>query len=254
MTTVLYDGSFEGMLSAIFDVYFHKIKGAQIYVKDFFKGDMFNYIHETETRAEKYERVEKKLKEKLSPQGWKNFYYSFLSEINGTENHLFLFAQYVLSTPHDIERNYSNPSVLYVAQTGRKVWREKHRMEAFVRFQKTQKGLFYAVIQPDHNVLPLITKHFKARYADQEWLIYDCRRRYGVYYDKLICSEVTIDFKPNCEQGNNVSNYYSEDEELYQQLWKTYFDYVNIPERKNTKLHIQHLPRRYWKHLTEKQQ
>ncbi|WP_370449257.1 DUF4130 domain-containing protein [Aquimarina sp. AD1] len=46
--------------------------------------------------------------------------------------------------------------------------------------------------------------------------------------------------------------YYTNDELEFQQLWKTYFDNVNIKSRKNSKLHIQHLPKRYWKYLIEK--
>jgi hypothetical protein len=29
-------------------------------------------------------------------------------------------------------------------------------------------------------------------------------------------------------------------------------DHTNIKERKNDKLHVQHVPKRYWKYLTEK--
>jgi hypothetical protein len=36
-------------------------------------------------------------------------------------------------------------------------------------------------------------------------------------------------------------------------LWQAYFDHVNIPERKNLKLHYRQMPRRYWKYLSEKQ-
>jgi predicted DNA-binding helix-hairpin-helix protein len=43
----------------------------------------------------------------------------------------------------------------------------------FNGFQCTKDQLYYAVIQPDYNVLPLISKHFERRYADQRWLIYD---------------------------------------------------------------------------------
>jgi probable DNA metabolism protein len=50
----------------------------------------------------------------------------------------------------------------------------------------------------------------------------------------------------------NVVAAFEEDEEIYQHLWKNYFHSVNIPARKNTKLHLRHIPKRYWKHLTEK--
>jgi probable DNA metabolism protein len=45
-----------------------------------------------------------------------------------------------------------------------------------------------------------------------------------------------------------------EKEVEYQVLWKSYFDSVNIKERKNPKLHLQHVPRRYWKYLSEKRE
>ncbi len=43
-----------------------------------------------------------------------------------------------------------------------------------------------------------------------------------------------------------------EQEKLYATLWKDYFKNTNIKERKNLKLHIQHVPKRYWRYLTEK--
>ena len=51
--------------------------------------------------------------------------------------------------------------MLGVSQWTKQVGREKHRMEAFVRFKKTQEGLFISLVRPDFNVLPLIEKHFK---------------------------------------------------------------------------------------------
>ena len=109
-----------------------------------------------------------------------------------------------------------------------------------------------AIIQPDFNVLPLISNHFKKRYADQQWLIYDSRRKYGLYYNMNAVSEVQIDFTTDLQNEDAKNNSYDENEILYQELWKQYFSSVNIKARKNTKLHIQHMPKRYWKFLTEK--
>jgi probable DNA metabolism protein len=126
-------------------------------------------------------------------------------------------------------------------------------MEAFVRFQLTKDQLYYAICQPDYNVLPLIRKHFKDRYADQRWLIYDSRREYGIYYDLEKVDSVLISFVEEANDGENVAAILEENEELYQQLWQQYFTSVNIAARKNTKLHIQHMPKRYWRYLPEKQ-
>jgi probable DNA metabolism protein len=139
------------------------------------------------------------------------------------------------------EKAFGHKAVLKVSQVDRMVHREKHRMEAFIRFQLTTDGLFYATVEPDFNVLPLILGHFKRRYADQRWLIYD---------DLNKVDEVVINFNENTE-GEKVSIFH-DDEELYQNLWKDYFKNVNIKERKNNKLHLMHVPKRYWRHLTEK--
>jgi len=119
-------------------------------------------------------------------------------------------------------------------------------MEAFVRFRLVQDNLYHAVIEPDHNVLPLIADHFKNRYADQRWVIWDARRQYGLYYD-LEKVDLVEEASPEAlSRSESVSSGYA-------QLWKTYFTNTNIVERKNMKLHLQHVPHRYWKYLCEKQ-
>lgn len=65
----------------------------------------------------------------------------------------------------------------------KQVGREKHRMEAFVRFKRPKMDCFSVWSNRDFNVLPIISRHFKERYQDQRWLIYDEQRQYGIYYD-----------------------------------------------------------------------
>ena len=166
---------------------------------------------------------------------------------------LFEFICYIFSNVIGSEANFGNPHVLAVAQMARKVEREKHRMEAFIRFQRTTDGIFYCGIDPDFNVLPLIMEHFKNRYADQRWIIYDLKRHYGLYYDLNLVEEIHMEIREQRNLAKPASHALSEKESLYSVLWKDYFKSTNIVLRKNTKLHIQHVPKRYWKYLTEKQ-
>lgn len=217
--------------------------------------DAFAIVLHIDTDKIKAERVWKGLKERLSKEALDQFYYCYLSEITGIEDVLLHYARYAFSSDKNIEADFGHTAVLTVAQTARKVWREKHRMEAFVRFQLLKDGIYYSGIEPDHDVLPLILRHFKSRYADQDWLIYDIKRRYGIYYDKSRSEvkEVTLEWTENPKTLNAESTIFEPEEVHYQQLWKDYFKHTGIPERKNLKLHIQHVPRRYWKYLTEKQ-
>lgn len=252
MQSVVYDGSFEGFLCAVFDVYYYKFEDADICAESRFEGNIFGAAHTVHTNRDNHERIRTGLKNKLTLEAQGQLYRTFLSGLPGIENSLLHYIQYVFSSPRFMEQDFSHPAVITITQTAKKVWREKHRMEAFVRFQKTAGGLFYAVIEPDYHVLPLISDHFKKRYADQCWLIYDAKRRQGIYYDLHTVAEVQLNFSEEANRGNDLTAVYGEGEEMYQQLWQQYFKSVNIASRKNTKLHIQHMPKRYWKHLPEK--
>ena len=186
----------------------------------------------------------------MTRPGLRRLYHAFLSEEKQIENVMLEFVRYVLKTRVTVENDFGNPAVLKLQQIARKVYREKHRMEAFVRFQLTADQLYYAIVHPDFNVLPLIQTHFKDRYTDQRWLIYDAHRRYGIYYDLAQVTEVKIDFSDDLSAKPDAV--YDLKELLYQQLWQQYFSGVYIKSRKNTRLHIQHMPKRYWKYLTEK--
>ena len=251
--TVIYNGSFENFLTAVFEVYEYKITEPDIQQEGKANSSLFGDMHIVHENKTKAERVIKALQQKITPRSFRHFYKTFLSELPGIENVLLRYVQYVMRSVNSVERNFANTDVLMVNQTAKKVDREKHRIKAFIRFQKTKDELYYAIVQPDFNVLPLIANHFKERYADQYWLIYDVRRKYGLYYDLETVTEVHITFSEDLNDKSVKENVYDEEEDLYQSLWQVYFDSVNIKARKNMKLHIQHMPKRYWKYLIEKQ-
>jgi probable DNA metabolism protein len=82
-------------------------------------------------------------------------------------------------------------------------------------------------------------------------LIYDARLGFGIYYDLEALSNVELTFN-TAGSANTLTEIYDVREEFFQDMWRRYFSSVNIIARKNMKLHIQHVPRRYWKYLTEK--
>jgi probable DNA metabolism protein len=109
-------------------------------------------------------------------------------------------------------------------------------------------------MEPQFNVLPLAIDHFRDRFADQKWLIYDLKRKYGYYYDLHEVTEVTFpDLENHHITGKLNEALLAEDEKVFQKLWKTYFKAIAIKERINPRLHKHNMPVRYWKHLTEKQ-
>lgn len=251
MTTLLYDGSFDGLFTAIFEVFEYRFLDVEIKKRENFEQEnMFAEIHEVITNTEKSERVLHKLEHNIGKSGINDLLRVYLSEDSELEQLIFSAVQQSIKNPtENILQNFANDDILKIAKICKSVSRERHRMTAFVRFEKMEDDVYFAKIDPDFNVLPLILKHFKNRYQDQKWMIFDLKRNYGLYYDLENCDffypEEKIDLK-------NIQEKFHEEELQYQKLWQRYFFKTNIVERKNPKLHLQHVPKRYWKYLTEK--
>jgi len=251
MTALFYDGTFEGLLTTIFEIYDRKLSAVKLFKGKQQATAMFEDTLEVVTSEVYALRVLRGLRKKLSPNGVQRVYIAHMAEMDNEDNNIAGFIRYVFDSTENIEDDYGNRYVMRLSEIIRMVRREKHRMEAFVRFQKLKDETYYAAIEPDFNVLPLLIRHFKSRYTDQKWMIYDIRRNYGIYYDRHDTQFITLDFAMAGKPGDVISAY-TEDETIYQHLWKNYFHSVNIAARKNTRLHMRHIPKRYWKHLTEK--
>ena len=241
---LIYDGSFEGFLTTVFVCYEERLNVVNILPQHLFEQDFFSESQEIITDDKKADRVWKGLAQ--FPIFRHHVYWSFLSEIEKHEMTLLKAIQYVLKTGNS--KDYGQADVLKTAQFAKMVGREKHRMEAFVRFQLTQDGIYFSKIEPDFNVLPLISKHFKNRYADQQWIIYDLKRNYGLYYDLNTVAIMQMDFS----EAPNKEDVFAGEELAYDKLWRNYFKSTNIKSRINLKLHTRHIPKRYWKYLNEK--
>lgn len=250
---LIYDGTFDGFLSAVFYVFEYKLETVNIQNEFVVQQGLFSEVERIITDDVKANRVWQGLKSKLSTQGKYQLYYAFLSEQIGVELLLLDYIQYAFSKSKNVDKDFAHPSVLKIAQIAKSVGREKHRMEAFVRFRLTSDNIYFANIEPDFNVLPLIEKHFKRRYADQKWVIYDIKRHYGLFYDLEKVEIIRMDFPENFDFTKTDDKFFAEQEFEFQKLWQDYFKATNIASRKNMKLHIRHVPKRYWKYLSEKQ-
>lgn len=259
---VLYEPSFEGWLSAVFYVYANRLQNdisLKLTAQDCYVPSLIAQATSVATDADKAERVLVKLNTLLGRSGMRNILWGFLSEKDDIGTMLFRVVKYAIDHPRrDIMQDLGNLDVLELVQTVKSVGREKHRMEAFVRFEHTTDDIYFARIEPDFNVLPLVGEHFRQRYQDQHWAIYDLTRGYGIYYDKSLStssSPAALQTITDLDDAvlRNPASIHSPDEQRYQQFWQGYFTNVNIKERKNPKLHRQYLPQRYWKYLSEKQ-
>ncbi|MGQ8335398.1 TIGR03915 family putative DNA repair protein [Sunxiuqinia sp. A32] len=253
MPILIYDSTFEGFLTVVFECYARKIIPIDIRKDRDFQNTLFAECLNIQTDQKKAERVWNGVQKKLHQRNKDLPFVTFLSEDDGIEMKLFRFIKRVFDSERMIDTDYGDRDVLELRKIKRKVMQESMRMLQFVRFQKTKDGLYFSPIEPQYDVLPFTIKHFKDRFADQPWLIYDLKRDYGIHYNLKTTEEVVLTEKTFSELNGKLDEFLLQEEELsYQTLWKNYFDSINIKERKNLKLQRQQMPQRYWKFLPEK--
>lgn len=249
-----YDHSFEGLLTAVFECYRRKEFPVDICSRYGEQRYLFVESVHVETDPAKAERVWKGIHDKLSGKNKQLLFYAFLSEEQGIEMKIYRFLRRLFSGYLNLETDFGDSDVLYLTQTSQKVKKEAMRMLQFVRFQRTKDSLYFCGIEPRYDVIPMIIDHYQKRFADQKWLIYDLKRNYGIFYNKDKVEEVELSKKQfNSYNGQVKQALLDEGEDFYQKLWRSYFKHISIEERKNLRLQRQHMPRRFWRYLPEKQ-
>lgn len=253
MNIFSFDNTFEGLLTLVFESYSRKQFPDEILSGEGSQNALFGSTNTIVTDDRKAERVWNGIIRKSSEENAHRIYRVFLSGLPDTPLLLVKYIRLIIDSAKNEETNFSLPVVVEVNKLHQKVCREAQRIHMFVRFQKTVEGSYYASFAPIYDVLPLCIPHFRDRYADQPWIIYDLKRNYGFMYDlKKVSRVVFDDLKVNVQNGQLHASLLAADEKHFQQLWKQYFKSICIQERKNDKVHRQFLPRRFWKYLPEK--
>ncbi|MFC2087011.1 TIGR03915 family putative DNA repair protein [Bacteroidota bacterium] len=253
MNIYLYDKTFGGFLTIIHHSFEMKLIPDKILDESNYQNDLFSNTIRIITDPKKAQQVWNVIRKKSSRATVQIIYKTFLSELPEIEMLLFNYIKLIIDTPHNVEMDYANDDVLKVNKIHTKVVREAHKALMFIRFQKTSDHIYYASFEPKYNVLPFAIEHFKDRFSDQKWILYDTKRKYGFYFDGEEVREFQFTHINFNETANKLDGHLlSDDELLYQDLWKTYYHSVNIKERKNMKVHIQFMPKRFWKYLPEK--
>ena len=119
---------------------------------------------------------------------------------------------------------------------------EMHRMNGFVRFMESASGALYAPVSPDNDIVDLIAPHFRARFTNYPFVLHDVTRKKACVYDGKSL------FLAPLERAEVVL---SADENAWQNLWRDYYESVNIPERERLKQMRGYLPVRYRKFMPE---
>lgn len=248
-----YDGTWEGMLTMAFDVFACKVMPRNV-VRHGEPWPMFaDDCRTITTDEEKASRVWRGLQRKMTGAGLSALGTAFLCEQREFDMPMLRYLCKMFAEARSIETDFNDSDVLEVTNMCCKVRHERLRVLQFARFQKAADGTYFAMMEPIYNVLPIAIPHFRDRFADQRFLIYDRLRDYGYYYDGERESVVTLPSTlSHIATGRLSDELMDENERFFQRLWRTYFDAIAIRERTNPRKQRQDMPVRFWKYLTEK--
>lgn len=237
------DGSFEGILTAVFEAYEKKEEPEAILIKDCCQMPLGIEIREIETDLQKSNRVWKGIVQKISHEVLEMLYRVFLSNHPEAGFYIYRYIRIGLTLGPKVINYLQHPDVLIVRDLSRKVYGEMHLFLGILRFKKLKNGIFYAQYEPDHNITILLTDHFASRLSDQPWIIHDIKRKCFAVYNtrEVVLSHGELPFSVDGES------------EEFEILWKKYFKTIAIESRRNPKLQRSFMPGRYWNHLVEKQ-
>ena len=263
MTIFVFDGSFEGLLTALFDAYAQRTFPHVLLKENEPLPLFYDKVYTVITDNTKSNRVWTGLEKRLSNTALICLAQTWLAEEEDTPIVMLRYMQKVIDAKHSIETNFADQDILALTRMWKRVDWERIRLMQFIRFQKADDGTYVAAIEPEKNALPLVIHHFQDRFAQQRWLIYDLRRQYGYYYDLHTLQQVTFDINDDVFSSPQQASFFQNgrlpeelmdtNEKLFQQLWKSYFKAIAIKERFNPVKLRKDMPVRYWKYLTEKQ-
>ena len=239
-----YDGSYAGLLTVLQRLFARREAPDAIECREPEQAALFAEIFLSETDPELAARLNTAILQHLGPETAANLRDAFLSGQPGIEMALYRYLKLGWRVRRELDRHLTDPAVAAVQRAAQRTRHEAHRFKGLLRFRETEDGLLYAPFRPDADILASLAGHFAIRLGDRRWLIHDVRRDLGALYDgrRWAIGALTLEKVPT----------FSAEEDEWQELWRTFFDHIAIPERTNARLQKHFMPMKYWEFLVEK--
>ncbi|GAB6167803.1 TIGR03915 family putative DNA repair protein [Clostridium carnis] len=243
MIVYIYNGSFEGLLTCIYDSFYSKTPPFSICTET---EETYNLLNETvyvHNNIDKFKKVKRAIITKIDPLALTKVYTVYLSNHKNKGILIYNYLKLAFSRGSDIHKHLYIDVVKTVDLINRQVNLEAHRFTGFVRFKNISNKFLYSSIEPDNDILEIISPHFQRRFSNEYWIIHDIKRGLASVYNRISWEIIEIDNN----LYNNTKNYNDD----FEDLWREYFNSTTIKERINFKLQKRSMPKRYWKNLIE---
>lgn len=240
----VYDGTFEGLMTCVFQSYAEHRKPSEIVDEKDFEDSFFESRH-IATDLKKSDRVERGIINTASEEAYEIVYKSFLTCLESKEMRILDYVELALSEGKRVESLLGDPRVNTLDKAVRALDRECHHYKGFVRFSVHSNALT-AVIEPKNFVLPGLIAHFQNRYRNESYMIYDKTHGWALFGGMREPTIIPVDdyMEPSPD----------DDEINYRAMWKMFYDEIAISQRTNPRCRMSFMPKRFWSRLTEMQE
>ncbi|WP_323594948.1 TIGR03915 family putative DNA repair protein [Aliarcobacter butzleri] len=238
---LVYDGTFEGFLSLVYEVYYKKLKPIKIY-KTLPNEMIFEEIFELKTSKDNAIKVLTAIKTKFPKELIQRILNIFMCD--SKEFELYLLEYIIIGFKETKQLyNINNSCVFYLNNLEKELFRNVHKLTGFIRFEELEDATLYAKVESKFNVVYFLGKHFLKRFNNQNFIIHDLNRKLAFVkiQNDFSVQEVAFFDEPN----------YSSNEQKFQKLWKSFFNAVTIKERLKQKLQRQLVPLLYRTYMSE---
>lgn len=267
----LYDGSLEGLLSAIFQAYARHENPRDILRTCDAQPRLGQRVVAIETNLNEAVRVQRGITRAAGKDAFNAICNAALSDEVHAGTAAYRFVRYALqvgeaegnscnacprrgkcggvctSTKHSsVLSRLTHPAVEPLVRIAKAVANERHRMLQFIRFEHLENDVWFARCNPNASVVPLIMNHFCARFNTQQFIIYDENHRIAGVYEGRDWYLVHTD-RLRVPQA-------ATDEKLMRAAWKRFYNTVAVESRYNPELRRQFMPKRLWTSIVEMQE
>lgn len=238
---LIYDKSFEGFLTLVYEVYYRSLRPSKIADK-LPNTLLLEEIIEIKTKEEKSLKVLEAIKKKFPKKSFELILNSFMCD---TKEFELALLKYIILGFKDTNElfNINNPEVFYLENLQKELFHHVHKMTGFARFEELEDGTLYAKIETKFNITYFLGKHFYKRLNNQKYIIHDINRKIAfIKNDDFIGIQNIASFEePKL----------SENEEKFKKLWTTFFKAIAIETRENKKCQQNFVPLLYRTYMTE---
>lgn len=239
--TYVYDGSYEGFLTCVFESYSSGTFPLSIITED--SEELSLLIEKVIVTDHAHAgRVKRGIRNKVSAEAEELCEKAFLSCMDKKEIKILSFIRKALKTGPDYMRMLADPELNEINNAVRHLSNEAHLFTGFLRFSE-YNGMLYAAIDPKNDIIPLIAHHFCDRFHGETFVIYDTVHRKALFYSKGKSKTAAVDSfdVPTAD----------ENELMYRGLWRQFFKTIAIEGRINPTCQRTNLPLRYRGNMTE---